>query len=104
MYLANTRYVNNWDLVDVSAPTVVGSYLVDKSRKSLSGLARSKSLWERRIAIVATQHFIRLNDFPDTLKIAKILLRDGEDLIHRGWPGEAWRQGTESGMAIVSTP
>jgi 3-methyladenine DNA glycosylase AlkD len=86
-YLANTRFVNNWDLVDLSAPTVVGGYLVDKSRKTLSTLARSQSLWERRIAIVATQHFIRLGDFPDTLKIAKILLNDNEDLIHKavGW-------------------
>ena len=87
LYLANTRYVNNWDLVDASAPSVVGGYLVDKSRKPLIGLAKSKSLWKRRIAIVATQHFIRQNDFADTLKIAKMLLRDGEDLIHKavGW-------------------
>ena len=86
-YLANTRHVNNWDLVDVSAPSLVGGYLVDKSRQPLSGLARSKSLWERRIAIVATQHFIRQSDFVDTFKIAKILLGDDEDLIHKavGW-------------------
>ena len=56
-YRSNTRFVNNWDLVDGSAPTLVGGYLVDKSRKALVGLAKSKSLWERRIAIVATQHF-----------------------------------------------
>src|SRR6185369_7348433 len=70
-----------------SAPALVGGYLADKSRKPLIGLAKSKSLWERRIAIVATQHFIRLNDFADTLKIAKILLTDDEDLIHKavGW-------------------
>jgi 3-methyladenine DNA glycosylase AlkD len=87
LYRSNTRYVNNWDLVDVSAPTLVGSYLVDKSRKPLVGLAKSKGLWERRIAIVATQHFIRQEDFADTLKIARILLRDDEDLIHKavGW-------------------
>ena len=86
-YLANTRFVNNWDLVDVSAPTVVGGYLMDKSRKPLLSLAKSKSLWERRIAIVATQHFIRQNDFADTLRIATMLLKDDEDLIHKaaGW-------------------
>ena len=87
LYRANSRHVNNWDLVDVSAPTLVGGYLVDKNRKPLNGLAKSKSLWERRIAIVATQHFIRLDDFPDTLKIARMLLGDEEDLIHKavGW-------------------
>jgi 3-methyladenine DNA glycosylase AlkD len=86
-YLANTRFVNNWDLVDVSAPAVVGGNLADKSRKPLIGLAKSKSLWERRIAIVATQHFIRQSDFADTLKIAEMLLTDDEDLIHKaaGW-------------------
>jgi 3-methyladenine DNA glycosylase AlkD len=86
-YLANTRYVNNWDLVDVSAPTLVGGYLFEKSRKPLYSLARSKMLWERRIAIVATQHFIRLNDFADTLTISEMLRQDEEDLIHKavGW-------------------
>lgn len=86
-YLANTRYVNNWDLVDVSAPALVGGYLADKSRKPLVGLAKSGSLWERRIAVVATQHLIRLGDFADTLRIAKMLLNDKEDLIHKavGW-------------------
>jgi 3-methyladenine DNA glycosylase AlkD len=87
LYLANTRFVNNWDLVDVSAPAVVGGYLADKSRKPLSTLAKSKSLWERRIAIVATQHFIRLSDFGDTLNIAAMMLGDEEDLVHKavGW-------------------
>jgi 3-methyladenine DNA glycosylase AlkD len=86
-YLAHTQYVNSWDLVDVSAPPLVGAYLVDKSRKPLHGLVRSPMLWERRIAIVATQHFIRLGDFADTLKIAAMLLLDQEDLIHKavGW-------------------
>src|SRR5262249_20542194 len=86
-YLANTCHVNSWDLVDVSAPPLVGAYLVDKSRQPLYGLARSPVLWERRIAIVATQHFIRHDDLADTLKIAGMLLRDTEDLIHKavGW-------------------
>lgn len=87
LYLANTAFVNNWDLVDCSAPPLVGAYLEDKSRRPLYRLARSKSLWERRIAIVATQHFIRHGDFADTLKIAALLLGDREDLIHKatGW-------------------
>ena len=59
LYLAHTRFVNNWDLVDASAPTIVGGYLVDRSRKPLDRLAGSRSLWERRISIVATLHFIR---------------------------------------------
>ena len=86
-YLANTRHVNNWDLVDSSAPALVGAYLIDKNRKPLVKLAKSKILWERRIAIVATQHFIRHGEYDDTLKISQILLADKEDLIHKaaGW-------------------
>jgi hypothetical protein len=87
LYLSNTRFVNNWDLVDCSAPQVVGGLLIDKSRKPLFALAKSKSLWERRIAIVATQHFIRHDDFDDTLAISRRFLKDEEDLIHKaaGW-------------------
>jgi 3-methyladenine DNA glycosylase AlkD len=87
MYLANTRYINNWDLVDASARDIVGNYLANKSRKPLDRLARSASLWERRISIVATHHFIRQNDFADTLRIATTLMKDREDLIHKavGW-------------------
>ena len=87
LYLQNTKYINNWDLVDLSAPKIVGAYLSDKPRNILYQLAHSKSLWERRIAILATFDFIRQNDFIDGLKIAKILLRDGHDLIHKavGW-------------------
>ncbi|HLJ92155.1 MAG TPA: DNA alkylation repair protein [Gemmataceae bacterium] len=86
-YLANTRWINNWDLVDVSAPPLAGAYLADKSRQPLYRLARSPMLWERRIAIVATQHLIRLDDFADTLRISTMLLLDKEDLIHKavGW-------------------
>ena len=86
-YLRNTKFINNWDLVDCSAPQVVGGYLLDKSRKPLFQLTKSKSLWERRIAIVSTQHFIRHDDFADTLAISHKLLRDEEDLIHKaaGW-------------------
>jgi 3-methyladenine DNA glycosylase AlkD len=87
LYLQNTRYVNNWDLVDASAPYLVGAYLMDKSRRPLYRLVKAPSLWERRIAIVATQHFIRQGDFADTLEIGRLLLDDREDLIHKatGW-------------------
>jgi 3-methyladenine DNA glycosylase AlkD len=87
LYLANTRYINNWDLVDASAREVVGGYLADRSRKPLDRLAGSPSLWERRISIVATHYFIRRGEFADTLRIAERLLADREDLIHKavGW-------------------
>ena len=86
-YLENTKFINNWDLVDCSAPQVVGGYLLDKSRRPLVELTKSQSLWERRIAIVSTQHFIRNDDFADTLEISQKLLKDEEDLIHKaaGW-------------------
>jgi len=87
IYLDNTRYINNWDLVDTSAERVVGAHLRKRSRKPLYVLAGSKNLWERRIAIMSTFHFIKTDDFGETLKIAKILLSDPEDLIHKavGW-------------------
>ncbi|MEK7537530.1 MAG: DNA alkylation repair protein [Patescibacteria group bacterium] len=86
-YLKSTKYINNWDIVDSSAPHILGIYLLTRPRGILTRLARSKNLWERRIAIVATQTLIRHGQFNDTLKLAKILLRDREDLIHKavGW-------------------
>ena len=86
-YLAHTRYINNWDLVDVSAKRIVGDFLEDKDRTVLYQLARSASLWERRIAVLATFHFIAQDDLADSLKIAEVLLRDPHDLIHKavGW-------------------
>ena len=86
-YLSNTDRVNNWDLVDASAHKIVGPFLQDRNRSPLHSLARSASLWERRIAIIATLHFIRLGEFADTLSIAKILVTDPEPLIHKavGW-------------------
>jgi len=86
-YLENTKFINNWDLVDSSAPHVVGGYLLGRSRKPLFQLSKSNSLWERRIAIVSTQLFIRHDDFDDTLAISEKLLNDQEDLIHKasGW-------------------
>jgi 3-methyladenine DNA glycosylase AlkD len=87
LYLANSRYINNWDLVDLSAPNIVGAFLMERSRKPLYQLAKSKILWERRIAVLATFYFIKNNQFEDSIKIAGILLRDKEDLIHKavGW-------------------
>lgn len=86
-YLQNTHFINNWDLVDSSAEYIVGAYLNDKNRSGLCHMAKSADLWERRIAIMATFHFIKCGDFNDTLKIAAKLLTDKEDLIHKatGW-------------------
>ena len=86
-YLGNTAHINNWDLVDVTSPHVVGAYLADRDRCVLDRLARSRSLWERRIAIVATHWFIRHAEFADTIRIASQLLSDEHDLIHKaaGW-------------------
>lgn len=86
-YLANVSGINNWDLVDLSAPYIVGLYLLDKDRKILHKLITAKNLWKRRIAIVATWQFIRNNDFKETLALAEKTLLDKEDLIHKanGW-------------------
>jgi len=83
-YLNNTKNINNWDLIDLSAPKIVGDYLLDKPRDILYKLANSKSLWERRISILATAMFIYNNEYKDTLKISEILLNDPHDLIHKG--------------------
>ncbi len=87
LYLDSTDYINNWDLVDLSARDIVGAWLYTRSRKPLYTLAKSDSLWERRIAMLSTSHFIGKNDFDDALKIAKILLQDEHDLMHKavGW-------------------
>ncbi|HEY0720642.1 MAG TPA: DNA alkylation repair protein [Gammaproteobacteria bacterium] len=86
-YLAHLHRINNWDLVDLSAPPIVGGWLQERSRAPLHKLARGKNLWERRVAILATFNFIRHNDLDDTLTIATRLLSDREDLIHKatGW-------------------
>jgi len=87
IYLRNRRRVNNWNLVDGSAPHIVGLHLLRRDRSSLRKLAQSRSLWDRRIAVLATFAFIRENDFADTLKMTEQLLGDEHDLMHKacGW-------------------
>jgi len=87
LYLENTEFINNWDIVDISASNIVGAHLYEKDKAPLYDLVQSKNLWERRISIISTFYFIRQNEFDDTLKLAKILLNDKEDLIHKavGW-------------------
>lgn len=87
LYLKNTKYVNNWDLVDSSAHYIIGPWLADKDRSILYELVNSKSLWERRISIMSTFHFIKNGEFSDTLKLSEILINDPNDLIHKavGW-------------------
>ena len=86
-YLEHTRYINNWDLVDASAEHIVGPHLEAREIALLEQLARSDDIWERRIAIISTFHFIKRNEFAPTLKIARLLLEDSHDLIHKavGW-------------------
>jgi 3-methyladenine DNA glycosylase AlkD len=86
-YLSHTASINNWDLVDSSAAQIVGGWLHERDRAPLGTLAKSESLWERRIAIIATAHFIKRGEFDDTFRIADTLLSDPHDLIHKavGW-------------------
>jgi 3-methyladenine DNA glycosylase AlkD len=87
LYLKNTHNINNWDLVDLSAPSIVGNYLLDKNRAILYKLAKSSSLWEKRISILATFAFIQNKETKDALGIAEILVNDKHDLIQKavGW-------------------
>ncbi len=86
-YLKNKRFINNWDLIDLSAPKIVGEFLLDKDRSILYKLAKSKNIWDKRIAILSTFRFIKENQFEDALNICEILLNDNHDLIHKavGW-------------------
>ena len=86
-YLKNTGKINNWDLVDLTAPKIVGDYLLNKDTSLLFKLAKPDNLWERRIAILSTFKFIRNNNFEDALSSSELLLRDKQDLIHKavGW-------------------
>ena len=95
LYISKHNCINNWDLVDRGAPYIVGGYLSDKPRKILYKLAKSKNVWERRTAIVATYYFIRQNDVEDTFKIAEILVHDKHDLINKAvgsWVREAGKR------------
>jgi 3-methyladenine DNA glycosylase AlkD len=87
LYLSNTRFINNWDIVDASSEYIVGAFLIARSKKPLYSLARSNNLWERRISILSTFHYIKQNKFDETLKISRMLKSDKEDLIHKavGW-------------------
>jgi len=86
-YLDNTRYINNWDLVDLSAPKIVGDYLKKRDSKVLYELIGSQSMWEQRIAILSTFPFIKDGDFKDILAFSKLLIEHKHDLIHKalGW-------------------
>ncbi|MEK9176432.1 MAG: DNA alkylation repair protein [Patescibacteria group bacterium] len=86
-YLKNTKFVNNWDLVDLSADKIIGVYLIDKPKTVLYKLVKSSNLWERRIAMISTYNFIKNKEFDDTLSIAEILIADENDLIQKavGW-------------------
>lgn len=87
LYMGSTQRINNWDLVDLSAPHIPGAWLFDRDRKPLHELAQSNDLWEKRIAILSTHYFIRKNDYADTLAISEKLLEDNHDLIRKavGW-------------------
>jgi len=95
LYIKKHSRINNWDLIDRSAPYVIGGYLHDKPRNILYKLAKSKNVWERRTAIVSTYFFIRQNDISDTFKIAEMLLKDKHELIHKAvgsWVREAGKK------------
>ncbi|MBM4146484.1 MAG: DNA alkylation repair protein [Nitrospira sp.] len=87
LYLKNTQYINNWDLVDLSAPNIIGDYLLKRDRSILYRLAQSENLWERRIAVISTFAFIKADQFDDTFLVSELLLHDRHDLIHKaaGW-------------------
>ncbi len=86
-YSKNIKYVNNWDLVDLTSHNIIGDYILNKNKDLLYKLAKSKNLWKKRIAIVSTYKFIKNNKFQDTIKISEILINDKHDLIHKatGW-------------------
>ena len=87
LYVANTRWINNWDLVDTSAPQILGAWLLERNRALLGKLAASSDLWEQRIAVLATFAFIRAGEFADTLALCERFLTHRHDLMHKacGW-------------------
>jgi 3-methyladenine DNA glycosylase AlkD len=102
LYMRRTDRINNWDLVDVSCPFVIGGYLFDKPRDVLYELARSENLWERRTAIVSTYYFIRHGDLDDTFRISEMLLYDDHDLIHKATGGWLRAAGTKDLQRLKS--
>ncbi len=105
LYISMHSQINNWDMVDRSAPYVVGGYLFNKPRAILYELARSKNVWERRTAIVATYFFIRENDLDDTFKIAELLVHDEHDLIQKAvgsWVREAGKRDKQKLLAFLN--
>ena len=104
LYMRRIERINNWDLVDLGAPFVVGRYLFDQPRDVLYRLARSQNVWERRTAIVSTAYFIRQGQVDDTFAIAEVLLHDEHDLIHKavgGWVREAGKQDRKKLFAFL---
>jgi 3-methyladenine DNA glycosylase AlkD len=102
LYMDRMDRINNWDLVDVSAIYVVGGYLFDKPRNVLYKMARSKNMWERRTAIVSTAYFLKHRDSDDTFKIAELLLKDKEDLIHKAAGGWIRQAGKGNRVKLIS--
>jgi DNA alkylation repair enzyme len=106
LYLRRTDRINNWDLVDLAAPFVVGGYLFDKPRDILYTLAHSENLWERRTAIVSTAYFIRQGDIDETFAVAEVLLNDDHNLIRKavgGWLREAGKQDPQRLLGFLDT-
>jgi 3-methyladenine DNA glycosylase AlkD len=102
LYLANTAWINNWDLVDTSAPLILGVWLLTHERTVLAKLARSQSLWEQRIAVLATLAFIRAGEFADTLRLCERFLTHEHDLMHKacGW---MLREAGKRDVAVLRT-
>ena len=104
IYLNNIKYINNWDLVDLSAPNILGDYLLDKDRKVLYELVAKDDLWSKRVVILSTLAFIRNDDFYDTLKISEILIDHKHDLIHKaiGWMlREVWKRDNNTAEKFI---
>ncbi|GHN01787.1 DNA alkylation repair protein [Cytophagales bacterium WSM2-2] len=104
LYIDNHHRIDNWDMIDRSAPYVVGGYLADKPRAILYKLAKSKNVWERRTAIVSTYYFIRQNEIDDTFKIAELLVRDKEDMVSKAvgsWVREAGKRDRERLLSFL---
>lgn len=103
LYIKHAKKINNWDLVDTSAPYVVGEYLYTKDKNILYKLANSNILWERRIAIISTFAFIKKGEYKDTVAIAEILLTSKEDLLHKAVGWMLREVGKRGGMDVLNT-